>query len=161
MFACVNSNISADTHVSAIQAKIVLIYNFTQFISWPDIKEKEHLKICVDIKADIYPQVSRLLVDKRVDNRQIEVIAIKMDDSISQCHIFYISDEIDLIQSHLKKVAKLPIVTIAQHPDFIAQGGIIRLFVKQKRLRFTINNERALAVDLSINSQLLNLSRKY
>lgn len=144
---------------NSIQIKIALIYNFAQFVTWSGDKTIENLNICVDVQADIYPQIRTTLLDKRVHKRQIVIIPIQVYDAINHCHILYMPNKKNVIQSYLDKIEKLPILTISEYSNFINEGGMIHIFIKHRRFRFDINNDQALKAHLSINSQLLNLSR--
>ena len=162
-------NLHAATHSSSgtgtssdnsIQIKIALVYNFAQFVSWPRDKITGNINICVDEQADIYPQVKTRLLNKRIHKRKVVIVPMQINGFISQCHILYIPNKRNISHFYLNRVEKLPILTISEYSNFINYGGIVHIFINQNRFRFEINNEQAVKSSLSINSQLLNLSRK-
>ena len=153
-------NSATSSTYNSIQIKIALAYNFAQFVTWPGDKTIENINVCVDVQTDIYPQIKTTLLDKLVHKRKIVIVPIQVNDAISHCHILYMPNERNVIQSYIDRIEKLPILTISEHANFIDEGGMIHIFIKQNKFRFEINNNQAQKVNLSINSQLLNLSRK-
>jgi hypothetical protein len=142
------------------EVKIVLIYNFARFITWPDEQKSDDLNVCVDSHADIFPLANAKLNNKVIRKRKIQVYEKQQINDIENCHIIYIADNQESIQSQLLESADFPILTISEYHDFIASGGMIRLLVKNRRIYFEINNVPATDVGLSISSNLMKLSRK-
>jgi len=142
------------------EVKIVLIYKLAQFIRWNTETSPETLNVCVDDSSDIYPLVETNLKDKVVNKRGVQVLAKHIDDDIDGCHILYLSNDSEVIGLRIKQVEQLPILTISSASEFISLGGMIRLYVKNRRIFFEINQEPALSANISISSQLMKLSRK-
>jgi hypothetical protein len=56
-------------------------------------------------------------------------------------------------------VAGLPVLTVGEHEEFLTDGGMIRLFVEDNKVRFSINQKAADAAGILISSRLLRLAR--
>ncbi len=53
----------------------------------------------------------------------------------------------------------LPTLTVGETSGFLTQGGMIRFFLENNRVRFSINQTIAESAGLQISSRLLRLAR--
>jgi hypothetical protein len=53
-----------------------------------------------------------------------------------------------------------PVLTVGEHARFLDHEGMIRLFVEQTKIRFSINQRAASTAGLQISSRLLRLARE-
>jgi len=51
------------------------------------------------------------------------------------------------------------VLTVGEHEHFLDQGGIMRLFLENNRVRFSVNQQSADRAGLQISSRLLRLAR--
>lgn len=73
------------------------------------------------------------------------------------CQLLYFPNSVPL--DLLASIRKKPILTVGEQKNILDQG-IIYLFEDSQKIRFFINNSRAISVGLKINSQLLTLSKE-
>jgi hypothetical protein len=52
------------------------------------------------------------------------------------------------------------VLTVGENPEFLRDGGMVRLYVENSRVRFQISQKNAEAAGLKISSQLLMLAAR-
>ncbi len=60
----------------------------------------------------------------------------------------------------LKQVQELPVLTIGESASFLTEGGAVRVFVEDNRIRFKVGGGAAEKKGLRISSQLLTLAAR-
>lgn len=80
-------------------------------------------------------------------------------DEWHNCHVLFISTgEQQRVETVLRAVAKMPVLTVSDNVNFTNSGGMIGLELYIERIRFNINQGTAHKVGLIISSQLLKLA---
>jgi hypothetical protein len=150
------------------QVKAAFIYNFINFIEWPeqimgdDIKE---IKIGIigddPFKAAFDPIKSKLVKNKKiVIERFGSFKKLKEKEAINNCHLIFIaSSEKGNCKTIVETIGENTILTIGDHKKILRNGGIIEFFEEDNKIRFNINNEQAKKAQLVIRSKLLRLAK--
>lgn len=142
--------------------KAVFLYNFAQFVTWPE-------NAFADAKAPLVIGVlgrdpfGRILDDtvkgEVVHGRKLEVRRYRTLSEVKGCHILFISPS---EQSHMLEILDAlqgkPILTVGESESFAVSGGVIRFMSEQNKIRFRINAQSAEEAGLSISSKLLRLA---
>jgi hypothetical protein len=90
----------------------------------------------------------------------VQVLHLKQPREALGCQILFIaSSEDKRVATILAELDGNPVVTVGEADDFVAQGGIIRLFLEDNKIRFDINLEPADKAGLKISSRLLLLAK--
>ncbi|MCW8860104.1 MAG: YfiR family protein [Deltaproteobacteria bacterium] len=143
------------------QVKAAYLYNFAKFITWPEtaFSDKKAPLVIGVLGKNEFNGYLEPLTSKTVRNRPIVVKHFKSIEDVSACQILYLSSsENKQLKTHLKKLSVQAIVTLSDERNFAKQGGIIQFTPVRGRLRFIINLEKAKAVGMKIDSQLLSLA---
>ena len=144
----------------AYQIKAAFIFNFTKFVDWP--KEMEQaggdLRLCI-VGGNPFGDYIFQLNGRKVRNFFLRVHLAAPDDDLSHCHILFLSQTTSN-QKLLGRLADSPVLTIGDYEDFLKDGGGIRLFSEDNRIRFDVNLPRIKGSDLDISSKLLHLARQ-
>ena len=139
--------------------KAAFLLNFSRYVTWPAERTKPPFRICV---YGSNPFGSRLTVAVSGERWQGAPIDVRMLQTLSDgraCHILYVPDaEGDVLGDHWS-VGDVPTLTVGEHERFLAQGGMIRFFLENNRVRFSINLVNAESAGLQISSRLLRLAR--
>jgi hypothetical protein len=147
----------ADRSLDEYSARAALVLNLARFAGWPQ-PPVDRFSICVQGEDGFVPVLQRLLVDQRVSGRPLAVR--RLDDGAEPvtCHVLYVgSDERHVRNLLLRAPAAL---TIGESPDFIRDGGVVRLFIGDDRLRFEVSQEAATRAGIRIPAQVLKLSSR-
>lgn len=138
--------------------KAALLYNFAKFAKWPAESFADPispLQICV-LGKDPFGATLDTLVGKRVRNRQVATSRFADVRHVKKCHLLFIAEsEQRQVTRILEYLRDLPVLTIADMPNFVQLGGIISLKIVKDRIRFEINIAVSKRVHLNFSSDLL------
>jgi len=140
--------------------KAAFLYNFARFVSWPDSATGNNgFSLCV-LGTDPFGELVDSLAGKPVHNQELVIRRLHDLAPEENCQLVYISNEnmIDL-DTTLSLLKDQPVLTVSDMDDFITRGGIIRLRLVDKKVRFDINIDAANTAGLTISSKLLSLAR--
>lgn len=165
MVLCSISASSNDEKPSQLeyQVKATLIYNFAKFINWPSesfLTETDPIVVGIVGKDPFGKILDETFVGQTVHGRTIKVNRVKDLKELRVSHILFISlSEAERFKEILDSIQGTSIVTISDIPDFERQGGMIGLFLRENRVRFSINIDAADFAHVKVNSQLLKISQ--
>jgi hypothetical protein len=149
---------AADVSEDSVKAGFIL--NFTKYTDWPaNGTGNDPLLIC-SLCARALSGSLEVLQGRVAKNREIRVRASTRPSELHECKVLFIAaDEESRVEWVLQRVAKLPMLTVSDVPNFVHAGGMIGLFHDNDRLRFDINLAAARQSNLVISSNLLRLAR--
>lgn len=136
------------------QLKAAYLFNFVKFVEWP-ANDGAPIRICFIGGQGIHASLSASSAGKRVGARSISTSALKVADSRSGCDVIYVDAAVNassLVQDEA--------LTVSEADDFTREGGVIRLFKHDNRLKFDINLDNARRAGLKISSNLLKLASR-
>ena len=155
------TNAQADDHAKLTQVKAVFIYNFTQFIDWPETAFSSNnapFGICI-LGNDPFGMIMDLTVEEEQppEGRKFSVIRLSDLQHIKDCQILYISEsEENRLEKILQKIGDLPILTVSDIKNFSQNKGMIQFVLKEDgRIGMIINHKKTLKSKLFVNSNLL------
>lgn len=163
-FITVNSPLQAENKIfKEYQIKAVFIYNFVNFVTWPeDTGSDKEAPFIIGIAGDDAVQgfLEKVVADETVKGRKIVVRYIDAFTLPLDCRILFISKTIrkDALQI-LKAAAGRKILTVGDFKGFIQAGGIINFSHAQGRIQIEINKTGADLAGLAISSKLLKLAQ--
>lgn len=145
------------------QVKAAFLYNFAKFTDWPApaFDDASEALVIGVLGADPFgPALDAAVHGKVIHSRIVRVRRIERAGDAAGCHLLYIapSAAVDL-PVLLPALAGEHIMTVGESSDFTAQGGIVRLYMEDDRVRFEVNVGAAEQARLAISSKLLALAR--
>jgi hypothetical protein len=141
------------------QAKASLLFNLPAFVEWPPnvLGPGDRLNICVagdlDVLAALRPYEGRQL-----DGRTVTSRAVEDSEDPAGCHVLFLSASREHI-AMLHRLADRPVITVGDAPEFAREGGALRVFFEESRLRFEINTTTVARTRLRVSSKMLGLAR--
>lgn len=163
---------SAKSHKEQLkeyELKAAYIYNFIKFTDWPKdtFKEEKDPLIIGVFNEDQQKSLSKILKEKKKDNRPIQIVHLKNDDDKSEkklqsCQVLFFPDTLKksdelVIFKHIKNH---PILTIGERNQFLETGGMINFILEKKKIRFEINLIEADKAKLQIRAKLVRLAKR-
>jgi len=158
--------------VHEYQIKAAFLYNFINFVDWPEEKDASNNPIIIGIIGkDPFEKAFKPIKNKQVKGRKVLIQRFKdleelkqsseQIESVRECYLLYIcysekkklSEIINLVQDH-------SVLTVGDTKDFLESGGIINFLMEDKKVRFEINNTTAKQAELKIRSKLLRLAKR-
>jgi len=146
------------------RVKAEFIERFTHFIEWPPTAfagPDAPFVLCVVGRTPVTGYLEAMARVRRIRDRRVELRRLGPTAELSACHLVFIaSDERAYLKQILARVAGRPIVTVADSEGFGRAGVLINLVLDgEGRVRFEISAAGARQSALTLNAQLLRLSR--
>jgi hypothetical protein len=148
-----------NSRFSESEVKAVFLFNFAQFVAWPDgafLDRQSAFVICI-LGDDPFGRVlDDVVKGEVVRGRALIVERFRRVEDIRTCHILFVS-QFDAEQyAHIfATLVQRPILTVGDTEGFAARGGAIRFVTAQNRIRLRVNLDAAKAANLTISSNLL------
>lgn len=152
--------------IPEFEVKAAFLYNFIRFTDWPEeafAGPQEPFIIGVLGRENPFGNKLEAAVrGKTIDDRPLQVRFAQRLREFGQVHILYISSSAPESQEDLlQALSGRPVVTVGETADFTAEGGVIRFFVRDRKIAFEINPTAAKRGELRLSSRLLSLARIY
>ncbi len=145
--------------VPEYQLKAVFLFNFAQFVDWPEeafANAQAPLVIGVLGEDPFGAYLDDLVQSERIGERPIVIRRFRRPQDVIGCHILFVSRNqaahFDRIAPELK-VRNL--LTVGDTDSFNRQGGLVRFVTEGGKIRLRINAEAAKRCGLTISSKLL------
>ena len=129
------------------------------FVDWPAAALTDRFVIGVAADDDFSQKVIAAARGRRVNNREVVVRRLADSDQTCGCQMLFVGVGEDLRSMTLLQWARTKsVLTVGETTAFLREGGIVRIFRSDNRLRLQINNKGAEAAGLKISSRLLQLA---
>lgn len=148
----------APARVDEGAVKAAFIFNFAAFVQWP-AKATGPIRICVAAEDTFTEQVTRKVRGNLVDNREVTTQPLRETDDPNPCDLVFVASTRQKHNAEMLQRINTPTLTIGETVQFMREGGMVRLFIENNRLRFQINQKAADAAGIKLSSRLLALSR--
>jgi hypothetical protein len=150
---------AAALEASEAAIKAAFLYKFGFFIEWPEsafAASDSPINLCV-VGADPFGTVlDETVKGKKIGNRPISLHRAGALSPDLQCHIVYLSE--GAASQSLPALRKSDVLTVTDVSGGADHVGIINFVIKDKRVRFDIDDAAAASVGLTISSRLLSLA---
>jgi hypothetical protein len=142
--------------------KAVFLYNIVQFVEWPkDSVPNETSPIIIGILG-IDPFGSFLddtVLGEDVNGHPLIIERYASVHDIKNCHILFIHSEmVPKLPTILKKLKGKGILTVGDAVNFAKQGGMVRFFTQENKIKIRINLKAVKEENITISSKLLRLA---
>jgi hypothetical protein len=160
--AVIALGVCATSYAQAIeeeQAKALFLFNFARFVQWSD-EGMSTIVIGVagdDHLADITETVVR---GRTIDGRAVVVRRLRHADDPAGSHVLYVASSRQREDAEILRRTRGGVLTVGETVQFLRDGGIIRIFVEDRRVRFQVNATALGAAGLKVHSQLLSLAAR-
>lgn len=141
------------------QVKAAFLFNFAQFVDWPDSAFPDAtapIVIAVLGKNPFGDYLDNLVRDEHIGERALVVRLCSRIDELAGCHLVLISrSETRELETILAKLKGQPLLTVGDADTFTRAGGMVRFAIEGGKTRLRINVEAAKASQLTISSKVL------
>ncbi|AFU98402.1 YfiR family protein [Simiduia agarivorans] len=153
-----------DKQQAELQVKALFLYNFANFVEWPDDafnSPDAPIRMCLfgEIPFGIFLDSVN---GTPIGARNLAVIRTQdKTDIASGCHILFVGgDQKASLPDFWKDVQFLFVLSVGEQKAFADSGGIINIFRTQDQYQFEVNISNAMAAGLFLSSDLLSLARE-
>lgn len=148
--------------------KAAFLVNFVRFVTWPnEAQETRPFVIVVAGNRPLEDALLRIADRQRVRDRALRIVRFRSPLDLDEAHLVFIeppetrtSEQTLPEEAILASLQGKPVLTVGMKDNFLARGGLVRLYLSGDNLRFTIDAERTAASGLIASSRLLALGRE-
>lgn len=141
------------------QVKAVFLFNFSQFVEWPQetfAAPDAPFVIAVVGEDPFGAQLDAAVRGETVMGHPLVVKRYHTVNAVEPCQILYISDsELARLDKILNSVERRSVLTVSDIDRAAERGAVIQFTNERNRLRLRINVAAAKAAGLTISSKLL------
>jgi len=144
------------------QVKAVFLFNFTQFVEWPDnVFQTGQTPIEIGILGQdpFGSYLDQTIAGEKANGHSLIVRRYRNIDEIRTCHILFISkSEANDMGPILSGLKGRNILTVSDAGNFIQEGGMVKFITVNNKIKLQINPEAVKNAGLTISSKLLTLA---
>ncbi|MBF0560263.1 MAG: YfiR family protein [Nitrospirae bacterium] len=151
------------------EVKAVYLYNFLQFIGWPESRNALAKDGAMVIGIVGESPFGEALEELQADLRNNRIKPFKIiyygpydeDTYMDNCHLLFVSaSEKRNFERIVSSLKGKPVLTVADTENFIASGGMINLVHSKGKIRWVINRSAMDRAGLHPAAQLLSIAAK-
>jgi len=159
--------------VKEYELKAVYLYNFLQFVQWPDDKRAPAKDKSMVIGIIGESPFGEALEDLRREIRQRSMTPVRFvfygtyedvvreSRDIGSCNLLFLCpSEKDRFDRIIADLGNAPILTVADTETFLAAGGMITLVQNKGKIRWMVNRTAVDKAGLRVSAQLLSMAAK-
>ncbi len=139
------------------QVKAAFLFTFAKFVQWPAPVEGP-LVIGVAGDERLADVLQALVKGRTFQGRAFVVRALRYADDPAGCDLLYIAPSREREDVGMLQRTHGAVLTVGETVRFLREGGMVRLFREDSRLRFQIDAKTAHKTGLRIHAQLLSLA---
>jgi hypothetical protein len=145
------------------QIKAAFIFNFVKFVEWPETafaNANDPIHIGVLGEDPLGTALDQIVKGEKIHDRRLVVERSNNVEDLKNCHLLFISrSERTKVKDIITNLGQVPVLTVSDIEGFAGNGGAIRLYLEDNKVRFEINPSIAKKLNLKMSSQLLNLGK--
>lgn len=151
--------------VDEYEVKAAFLYNFVKFVRWPcETTERGCGGFTIGVLGnDPFGAVlDEAIVGKRIRGNRIRVVrfsSVEEVDDDNDVHVLFVGSEQTDVRRLLDRLKGRPVLIVGESDRFASEGGHVRLFLEERRMRFEINPEAAKHRGIRLSPELLVLAR--
>ena len=148
------------------QLKAAFVFNFSQFIEWPEeaFASKDSPFVVTIVGQDPFAgAIEQAMAGKSVGTHPVVIKHVDAIAKFDRCQILFVpaTEDQSIVNVLRRVIANSPVLTVGESDAFIQSGGAIRFYTEDNKIRFEVNQEAAASARLKISSKLLRLARIY
>lgn len=144
------------------RVKAVFLFNFAQFVDWPDSAfggPKEPLVVGILGEDPFEDFLDEVVKGESVHNRPIVVKRFGKPEDIKSAHVLFIgAGDTPRLEALLASLKARHILTVGESELFYMRGGMVCFTTDGGKVRLRINLEAVQGAKLSVSSKLLRLA---
>jgi hypothetical protein len=161
---CVGASGQAQEAAAEQRSRVeaAFLRNFARYVGWPASAfagERSPWHVCILGDDHFGDALDRTLQDRIEQGRPFTILRDAASDQLASCQIVYVGYESAARRrAALEAFKRMPVLTVGHAPEFLQEGGIIRLTAAD-RIEMSINLDQARAASLTIPAKMLEVSR--
>lgn len=161
LLACAPAQAQPPEQPARVEA--AFLRNFARYVSWPTrafAGEHSPWLVCVLGNGPLDAVLESTLQGRSEQGRAFEVVRAARLEQLPTCQIVVVDfPQAAQRRAALAELSKRPVLTVGRAPEFLDEGGIVRL-IAGERIEMSINLDQARAASLTIPAKMLEVSRE-
>ena len=144
-----------------VTMKMEALSNLPRYVEWPPgafVTPKTPLMIGVFGNSKIHKALMDNVNGKVINGRVVMVRRFRWPQAPNAHVLFIAKSERPRLGWIMKKVQHSTTLTVSEFDDFMCYGGILRISMKDEKMRFHVNNTAAKDVGLRFSSKFLGVA---
>jgi hypothetical protein len=168
VLALVSTSVAArQSPVQAAQPKVVaepvvtaaILISFAKFTEWPADVLAPDARLVVCVTDPLVAAALSAMPAQTVGTHPVSVSVVTPEPAPRACSLLYVSGlaprRLSTLAGALRNVS---VLSIADSEEFTKSGGVVRLYVADGRMRFSVNVTAAERARLRLSSKMLALA---
>lgn len=145
------------------RVEAAFLRNFARYVVWPPSAfagDQAPWSVCI-VGDDPFGSVLEQTFQGRTEKGRSFAVTRKVPvEQLNGCQIVYFGGANGARhRAALELLRRMPVLTVGQSPEFLAQGGIIRLTAGE-RIEMSVNLDQARAASLTIPTKMLEVAHE-
>ncbi len=144
------------------RVKAVFLFNFAQFVQWPDSAfagPEEPLVVGILGTDPFDAYMDEVVRGEKANKRPIIVKRCRKIEEAKACHVLFVSNsEMPRVETILAALKSRPVLTVGESEILYRHGGMVSFVTEGGRIRLKINLEAVQGSSLTVSSKLLRLA---
>jgi len=144
------------------QIKAVYLYNFTQFVEWPEtVLPADNAPLVIGVVGEdpFGGYLDEVVQGEEINGHPLSIRRFSQTEEIQGCHILFINlPDAAKIENTLDRIKGQSVLTVSDHHEFLEKGGMIKFISVANKIQFQINPDASNSAELKISSKLLRLA---
>lgn len=145
------------------RVEAAFLRNFARYVSWPAQSfpdDKGSWNVCVIDENHFDASLEQTFQGRVEQGRAFTVRRAVPVEAVPSCHIVFVGDVSPALRrAALAQTKARPVLTVGNTPEFLAEGGVVRLLAGE-RMEMSINLDQARRASLGIPAKLLEVSNE-
>ena len=159
---CFSAQVSAQTDATEASRlakfKAVFMYNFIEYVKWPETVQEGPLILCVFGESEVTPFLERIVAKRKAGKRPIELKTIQPGESdLPACHLLFVPNSLDHFAQFNSELMAKHVLVVGDEKNATAKGASINFTLVEGKLKFEINLSALEQSGPTMSSQLLKL----
>ena len=141
------------------EVKAVFLFNFAQFVTWPDTAfPTPQAPFVIGILGDdpFGKVIDDVVSGEAVRGRRLAVARFRRVEDVQGCHLLFVAAlPPEQTPQLLARLTGVPVLTVGDGDSFTTRGGMIGFRTERNRVRLRVNLAAAAAAHLTLSSNLL------
>lgn len=142
--------------------EVAYLYNFTNFIEWPQHEQAVKFVIGVLGKNEsITAELEKLAQIKKIQGKPVQVVEFSNINEITTCQILFVPERFSSeIPRLMTRYEGRNLLIVSESPNGISRGAAISFLIRNDKLNFRLSEENVAYYGLKVSSRLTELAVK-
>lgn len=139
--------------------KAIYMVHVSRLTTWPERKEvSPDFSICINESIEISKMLEKIEGRPVKNERNLKLQHDLSLPNLIDCDVFYVGEgELSIFEKSRVQLESNSVLTVSDQPGFSDEGGIIRYYLDEDRVKMSINLQAMRRSNIEISSKLLRL----